>query len=222
MQIASASQQRPIWSGDEELTALSGGNILAFLSMCQLIWDLACQTKPQPEGAPDFPIKSNVQSVGILKASEYWLNKILQEFGNSGDRFKLIRFLGKKFSRQMLEDQKMSNPGHNGFSVSDAELELHPDVMELLVEASDHGNLVQLSHTTKERDRAPRTKWYLSPIFCPAMRLPFHKTKEPIYTRVEDVIDWLIQAGIRADDGRRRRFSGAPDDAPLLDLLKPE
>jgi hypothetical protein len=204
-QIASSTQQRPIWSGEDDVIGLSGGNILAFLSICQLIWDLACQTGKTADAAPEFPIRSGIQSIGILKASEYWLNKILQEFGNSGDRFKLVRHLGKEFSREMLNDRKMSYPGHNGFSVKDAELESNEPVHALLVAAGEFGNLLMLPHTTKERDRAPRTKWYLSPIYCPYFRLPFNRTKEPIYAGISEVEDWMIDAGIFKGDGKRRR-----------------
>jgi hypothetical protein len=219
-QIASSTQQRPIWSGEDDVISLSGGNILGFLSICQLIWDMACQTGKTPDTAPEFPIRAGIQSIAILKASEYWLNKILQEFGNSGDRYKLVRHLGKEFSRAMLDDRKMSYPGHNGFSLKDAELEANETVRALLVEAGEFGNLLMLPHTTKERDRAPRTKWYVSPIYCPYFRLPFNRTKEPIYAGISEVKGWMIDASILKDDGKpRRRPQKRAGDAPLFEGL---
>jgi hypothetical protein len=155
-----------------------------------------------------------------MKASEYWLNKILQEFGNSGDRFKFIRYLGQRFSREMLDDRKMSYPGHNGFSVRDTELEKNEKVSRLLLEAGEFGNLLMLPHTTKERDRAARTKWYVSPIYCPYLRLPFNRTKEPEYVRAAHVEGWMIDAGILKDDGRRRSRGSKRPETPLLDTLE--
>lgn len=217
-QIASTTQSRPIWSGEEEVLSLSGGNILAFLSICQLIWDMAVQAAGIEEDAPDFPIDRKWQTVAIHKASEYWLGKILQEFGNSGDRYKLVRQLGQQLSRDLLDDRRMSNPGHNGFSTNDAELEKLPFVQKLLEEAGEYGNLVRRAHTTKERDRAARTKWYVSPIYCPTLRLPRGMTKEPKYVRAADVETWMVEAEILPDNGRQKPRT-ATSDAPLLDIL---
>ncbi len=218
-QIASATQQRQLWSGVDDIIDIADGNILAFLAICQKIWDLAAQMDGRRDQIPRFPVSGNVQSVGILNASEDWFEKIRQEFGNSDDRFKLVRFLGQRFSRDMLDDRKMSNPGHNSFSVANADLERYPQVRRLLIEASAFGNLAMLSHTTKERDRAPRTKFYVSKIYCPSLRLPFNRIKEPVYVKASEVEGWMMEAGILKHDGRRASGRRASEDPPLFDLL---
>lgn len=220
-QIASSTQQRQLWSGVDDIIDIADGNILGFLGICQQIWDLAVQMDGRRDQTPTFPVSVNVQSVGILNASEDWFEKIRQEFGNSDDRYKLVRYLGQRFSRQMLDDRKMSNPGHNGFSIADADLEQYPAVRALLIEASAYGNLAMLDHTTKERDRAPRTKFYVSKIFCPALRLPFNRVKEPVYVKAADAEGWMMEAGIIKHDGRRVPRTRMPTEVPLLDLIEP-
>ncbi|MDU0342989.1 ORC-CDC6 family AAA ATPase [Bosea rubneri] len=217
-QIASTTQSKPIWSGETEVLELSGGNILVFLSICQIIWDMAVQSNNLSDDTPAFPIDRRWQTVAIHKASEYWVGKILQEFGNSGDRHKLIRYFGQMFSRSLLDDRRMSNPGHNGFSTKDSDLEKFSKVKCILDEAGEFGNLLRDFHTTKERDRAARTKWYLSPIYCPSLRLPHVRTKEPQYVRAVDVESWMIQADILPSDGPQKLQRRAKR-APLLDLM---
>ena len=212
-QIASTTQSKTIWSGESDVLELSGGNILVFLSTCQLIWDMSVQEND----SPNFPIERKWQSVAIHKASEYWIGKIRQEFGNSADRHKFVRFIGQALSRDLLDDRRMSNPGHNGFSTKDAELEENDLVNTLLEEAGEFGNLLKIAHTTKERDRAARTKWYLSPIYCPSLRIPHIRTKEPKYVKVSDVEDWLRGAGILA--GAPRIAKVRANETPLLDMM---
>jgi site-specific DNA-cytosine methylase len=50
--------------------------------------------------------------------------------------------------------------------------------------------------TTSRKDRSARFKWYLSPILCPYLRLPYKRIKEPFYASIKDVADWLDKAGI--------------------------
>ena len=61
VQIAGRCQQRPLWSGFCELIALSGGNILTFLSICQFIWDTQNQIGKEersPTGLSEIDPKS--------------------------------------------------------------------------------------------------------------------------------------------------------------------
>lgn len=199
IQIAGRFRQRPFWCGRDELIELSGGNILTFLSLCQFVWDAWLQIG---NGNPERKIRleeieQNVQAVGIFKASEYWFKKISQETGSSSDRLRFIRHIGDAFGASLLADRKMSNPGHNGFSVADDDLEKIADVKGFLEELSDYGNLVALRHTTKEKDRRSRRKWYLNPILCPQFKLPYKKLKEPRYVSAAEVADWMTRAGVK-------------------------
>jgi len=85
-------------------------------------------------------------------------------------------------------------PGHNGFSLAQSELEDRPLLRSFLNELSDYGNLLQFGHTTKEKDRKARTKWYPNPILCPTFRLPYKRLKEPLYVRASDVEAWISGA----------------------------
>ncbi len=198
VQIAGRCQQRPIWCGHEEIVDLSGGNILIFLGICQLIWDAWIQVELRNTDKKQrlSKIDADVQAIGVIKSSEYWLKKISQETGRSGDRLRFIRYLGNSLSRDLLADRKLSNPGHNGFSIADEELDDDPKTKAFLEELSDYGNLLVLRHTTKERDRRSRRKWYLNPILCPQFKIPYKRLKEPRYVRVADIRSWIERAGV--------------------------
>jgi len=195
-QIASRCQQRPLWSGEDDIIQLSGGNILTFLSLCQFVWDALLQVgEPRSErDALQRKVEDEIQAIGVMRASDHWLKKVSQETGRSGDRLRFVKTVGEMLSRDLLQDRKLSNPGHSGFSVAEEDLDQFPKLQLFLQELSDYGNLVQLSHTTKEKDRRSRQKWYLNPIFCPQFRLPFKRHKEPRYVRASDVNLWLLRA----------------------------
>lgn len=202
LQIAGRCAQRPFWCGRSEVIDLSGGNILIFMSICQIIWDMWLQIgSGDAEKVELKEIEPDVQAVGILQASQYWLKKISQETGCSSERLRFVRGIADKFSVSLLSNQKLSNPGHNGFSVADEDLERAPDVRDFLEELTDYGNLLMLRHTTKEKDRRSRRKWYLNPILCPQFKLPYKRLKEPRYVSAAEVADWMMQAGIRPKAG---------------------
>jgi hypothetical protein len=199
LQIAGRCAQRPFWCGRTEVIDLSGGNILIFMSICQIIWDVWLQIG---NGNPERKIRlqeiePGVQAVGVLRASEYWLKKISQETGRSGERLRFVRGIADKFGMALLSSRKLSNPGHNGFSVADEDLDRSPDVKDFLEELSDYGNLLVLKHTTKEKDRRSRRKWYLNPILCPNFKLPYKRLKEPRYVTAAEVADWMREFGIK-------------------------
>jgi hypothetical protein len=202
LQIAGRCAQRPFWCGRSEVIDLSGGNILIFMSICQIIWDMWLQIgSGDAEKVELKEIEPDIQAVGILQASQYWLKKISQETGRSSERLRFVRGIADKFSVSLLSNQKLSNPGHNGFSVADEDLERAPDVRDFLEELTDYGNLLMLRHTTKEKDRRSRRKWYLNPILCPQFKLPYKRLKEPRYVSAAEVADWMMQAGIRPKAG---------------------
>jgi len=215
--IASRCQQRPLWCGENEIMELSGGNILTFLSICQFIWDALLQVgeRRSERDALQKEVEPDIQAIGIMRASDHWLKKVAQETGRSGDRYRFIREVGELLSRELMQDRQMSNPGRNGFSVAEQELEQFPDLQSFLQELSDYGNLLQFPHTTKEKDRRSRQKWYLNPIFCPQLKLPFKRSKEPRYVRAAEVNSWLQQSH-RRGAGSIKSALPPSDELPLF------
>lgn len=216
VQIAGRCQERPIWSGKSEVIELSGGNILTFLNICQNIWDTNNQLGRRNHDTGLARIDDDLQAIGILKASGYWLRKILRETGRSGDRSRFVQLLGTLLARGLHADRKMSNPGHNGFSVPDDELAApaFAFVQNLLLEMVDYGSLVASSHTTKEKDRVPRTKFYLNPVLCPHFRIHYKRLKEPFYVHAAEVAGWMAEAKLPVPEGVRPSRSNS-DPAPL-------
>ena len=222
IQIAGRCQQRPIWCGLFELIDLSGGNILTFLSICQFIWDTHNQLgRRGATGGGVVEIDIEIQAIGIFKASEYWLTKVMQESGRSGDRFRLARQIGNALARGLYSDRKMSYPGHNGFSVAEDELERYPHVKELLEEMSDYGTLNAWPHTTKERDRRKRRKMYLNPVLCPQFKMHYQRVKEPRYVHPTEVEHWMYKAGLPMPTTYRPRTSSVREqgELPLFDNM---
>ena len=226
VQIAGRCQQRPIWAGKTEIIDLSGGNILTFLSICQFIWDTYNQVgHSEMLQRPLSQIDIDVQAIGIFKASSYWLKKITQETGRGGDRYRLAKQIGTVLMRDLYADRKMSYPGHNGFSLPDEELECATHVKTLLEEMNDYGTIVAWPHTTKEKDRRSRQKFYLSPILCPQFKMHYKRLKEPKYVQPIDVEIWMDEAGlklppsyqVRARQRKNTTSRGTTDKLSLFD-----
>jgi hypothetical protein len=198
LQLASANQQRAIYSGDEEIFDLSNGNILVFISINQHIWDqyfrFAANRTDIRSAVPS--IGRDLQSAGIFKASEHWYMKIAEETGRSAERKQFVAEISRFFRDKVVGDRKMTYPGATGFSIKESELDAFPRIRAFLEELSDYSNLLMLPHTTKDKDRAARFKWYLSPILCPYLRLPYKRVKEPYYCSIKEVASWLDSAGI--------------------------
>jgi len=195
MQLSARCAQRMSWAGDTQILALSGNNILIFISLCQYIWDTflrAEKTLPDNEKTnPVFDrIPEDAQSIGILTASKHWYNKIT-ELPGGHERKRFVDVLGTSFRRSLLDDQAMSYPGHNGFSSANDEWLAVTRVREFLKQAVNYGVLIEAVHTTKTSDRKPRTKWYLNPIYSPYFSIPETHVKEPLYVRVDKVLEWL-------------------------------
>jgi hypothetical protein len=194
-QIAGRCAQRVIWTGADDIVELSGGNILVFLSICQHIW--AAYMRVEDDRQLDLSkIDDDVQALGIFQASSHWVRKVSQETGRSGDRARFVRWLAGHFGALLMQDRALSNPGFNGFSVSIDDLEHYPNVHEFMSELADYGNLVEVPHTTKEKNRRARLKWYLNPIFCPHFRVPYKRLKEPEYIDGRSLLNWLSEAGV--------------------------
>ena len=142
----------------------------------------------------------SIQTNGIFNASEHWYKKMAEESGQSAERIRFVAEVARFLRDKIVSDRKMTYPGATGFSVRESELDSFPRIKSFLEDASDYGNLTMLGHTTKDKDRAARTKWYLSPIFCPHLRLPYKRVKEPYYTSIKEVAAWLSKAGISSVD----------------------
>lgn len=199
MQLAAGCGQRMIWAGADDILALCGGNILIFVSMCRQIWSAHIRslrdTSTEGELGP-LPVPSvnqQVQSVGIEDASLHWYRKTPEQPGGH-TRQRFLDVIARVFQRKLLDDRAMSYPGHNGFSLAVADLEADPVVRGFLRDAVDYGDLVEVPHTTKEKDRRPRFKWYLKPVLSPHYRLPAVHVKEPMYLTIDDIREWILLA----------------------------
>lgn len=219
LQIAGRRRERAVLCGEDDILGLSGGNILIFLSICQLIWDFASQASRRDDKQPEIPISREIQTVGIVRAARAWIDRIPTEYGRSDDRSRLVHKLGEKFADLLLPDRQMSNPGQNGISISVDELESRPDLKGFLVEAVDYGNLVMSEHANRS-GRARRRKFYLNPLYCPVFRIPYQRTKEPLYLPIAILEDWLSEAGIIEKIARTAKTRRLPSSTPLFDMLE--
>jgi hypothetical protein len=205
LQIAAKQRQRMVWIGKQDVIALSGGNVLVFVSLCQSIWDVWRRTSdagPDDSNVPNIP-GTYIQDEGVQLASLYWFNKIRSDpDGDSRQRF--VRLVGEMFRAALRDDSAMSYPGHNGFSIGVEELEADEEVQEFLREAAAYGVLVDRLHTTRSKGGGRRQKWYLASIYAPFFQIPVAHVKEPLYVHTHQVREWLREAGIYLADERPR------------------
>jgi hypothetical protein len=196
IQIASRNRQQLIWEGKDDIINLSGGNILAFLSLCQQIWEVWMRDSKNLYENGSLPkLDEVIQTLGILEASVKWYENISNEKGG-GDRKLFTTYLGTKFYRTLTQDLKMSYPGQNGFSLVERDLKKYTYIDGFLKEASDYGDLQERPHTTKATSGEKRIKWYLNPILSPKFKIPAIHTKEPMYISVSDFQQWMLEANI--------------------------
>jgi len=208
MQVAARSVQRLKWAGKEQILMLSAGNISIFLSICHEIWDAFLRAeRRKPREVQRDPvvdgIHPDIQAVGVRTASRYWYEKITEQ-PKGDDRQRFINILGADFRAWLLDDESMSYPGHNGFSLALDELNEHPELSRFLDEAVSYGDMYAVAHTTKERDRRPRKKWYLNPVLSDYFQIPESHAKEPKYVTVADLGGWLKRAEVA--------IAGLPND----------
>lgn len=192
LQLASLNRQQLIWSGEDDLLHLAGGNILVFLFLCQHIWDAWLRdTRTEAVVSDvilpciDFP----VQSQGIREASEEWARKV-KEGVSAKKRGQFLQTLGQLFYRTLTDDLAMSNPGSNGFSLSLEELDSTPEVRTFLQLCAEYGDLYDAPHTSKSKGEM-RRKFYLAPIFSPRFKIPYQRNKEPIYMSAYQIAAWI-------------------------------
>ncbi len=201
LQIASRNNQQPIWYGRDDILSLSGSSILVFLQLCRSIWDVWIRDTGEANDSIGMkPIEPEVQSIGIIEASNAWFEEITWERGGKARKL-FINFLGSFFYKKLVEDDAMSNPGNNGFSLDLEELERDDKLKSFLNQATDYGDLYDAPHTSKLKNKKARIKWYLNPMLSPHFKIPSIHTKEPLYTSVVQVKKWLNDAlGSESDE----------------------
>ncbi len=198
--IAARSAQRLKWYGKDHILALSAGNISTFLSICHEIWDTMLRSErrksPRERYDPErLKMNADVQAVGIQVASFYWYNKIPEQ-PKGESRQRLIKVLGPLFRSLLVNDESMSYPGRNGFSLATKDLDSAPSIKTFLAEAVDFGDLYDSAHTTKDKDREPRIKYYLNPTLSDFFQIPEAHVKEPYYAKLNDILTWLQKADV--------------------------
>jgi hypothetical protein len=199
MQLAASCQQRLVWAGESDILELSGGNILVFVSLCRHIWAAWLRARRE-EGPVTGDVASvlpridpGTQTTGVEEASRYWYEKTT-ELPEGHTRQRFINVVARMFRSRLLSDRAMRYPGHNGFSVTVNDLEKDAELRRFLEDAVDYGDLFDAPHTTKEKDRRQRTKYYLKPVLSAHYQIPVKHTKEPIYVDAAQVWQWRREA----------------------------
>ncbi|MBI4256652.1 hypothetical protein HY626_01180 [Candidatus Uhrbacteria bacterium] len=197
LQIASLSNQRKRYYGWTPLLYLSGSNISAFLLLCGEIWDVATKMDIHPLG--DEELKPIIQTEGILLASEKWRERDRNENIGGRKRYEVLGRLGPAIHDALIGDLGISNPGHSGFSLREADLwtgeeqdEKKKKLTQFLQNAVNWAIFEERPHTSKLREGASRRKWYLHPLLSPIFAIPYVRAKEPLYTNVDDVYTWIF------------------------------
>lgn len=167
-----------------------------FLHICHRVWDafLKNQSSVPIEKRINLleggEIDRDIQSSGILFASNEWFKKLPEEpGGNSRQNF--AEQLGIHLNSLMMNDLSMSYPGGNGVSLALTDyLSDREDVSQLrtfINDMVDFGVLFETEHTSKLKAGGRRKKFYLHPILCPRFQLPEARTKEPYYWKVDEL-----------------------------------
>ncbi|SEK51915.1 hypothetical protein SAMN05421666_1142 [Roseovarius nanhaiticus] len=203
--LASQSRQKSIWGGADEVLELSGGSILVFLGLNQFIWSTWLQKSGTEHSRTAIPeISVTVQSTAIMRTSHAWFDMIYQQSGRSAERARFVKQAATDLRQKLLKDDKLSYPGANGFSLTIEDLDNFPSIRGFLEQLADYGNMLMLDHTTKNVGGGQRKKFYFHPILCPSLGLPYVRTKEPHYSKVKEVADWIQKSGFEvslAHDG---------------------
>jgi hypothetical protein len=205
LQLLTRCQQRFMWWGYSDIRSLSGGNITVFLHICHRIWDgfLKNESSLGKHKRTDIlsggTISREIQSAGVLFASNEWFNKLPEEPGGNSRR-SFVEKLGTRLNNDMLQDSRMAYPGGNGISITLAEYNSDDaavsELRNFLWAAVGYGVLVQVEHSSKSKAAGRRTKFYLNPILCPRFQLPEARTKEPYYWNLHDLFELLKKAQV--------------------------
>jgi len=202
IQVSSHLNQNRCYFGLATINYLSGGNITAFLMICGHIWDVATRRGHDPF---QKVVPPQAQTEGVMKASKEWAETIRTQPAGGAKRYQFVLMLGHLISGALRADEALSNPGHSGFSLYAAQLSRDDgptkEVRRFLEDAVGFAALEERSHRSKNEAGARRLKYYLHPLLSPLLTLPFKRVKEPWYTTVETVYEWLT--ALSDSKGRR-------------------
>lgn len=207
LQLISRHQQRMLWWGEPKVLSLCGGNILRYITFCRVTWDF---WQRLTDGSNSLPGEARsivpipIQSRAILEASRKVHEALKRQPGQpAGDvRSRFLDKIAAWLRDRLIDDKAMSNPGQNGFSLRASDLEAHDGLRQLIEEAVGWGDLYEMDHTSKiKSDRAsdPRKKYYLNPALSPFYELPEAHTKEPVYAKLDDILNLARAAGAVTD-----------------------
>lgn len=217
LQIAASNAQRVRFFGKSDIVALSGENILAFVSICREIWESWGRTQAEPgQSTKDesfHPFHERRQEAGIREASAEWHKKIAASpQGNTLQR--MLDSIGDRLHRQLIKDRRMSYPGANGLSFAKHDLESDLEVKRLLHDATAEGFLLKREHTPKTLSRGDSVKWYPHPILAPYYELTVPHTKEPLYLSVAKFREWLEHDNVLVPRSDAKAETKAGADRP--------
>jgi hypothetical protein len=202
LQLISRHKQRMLWWGEPKVFSLSGSNILRFITISRITWDywqrLTDGTYLSQSKEPSI-VPPEIQSRAILEASRKVQEALKRQPGQpAGDvRGQFIDKIAGWLRNRLLNDAAMSNPGQNGFSLLVSEINKYDELRQLIEEAVGWGDLYEMDHTSKikkERESEPRKKYYLNPALSPFYGLPEAHTKEPVYAKIEEILQLAIDA----------------------------
>lgn len=195
VQIASQARQRKLYYGWQNIQYLAGGNITALIYMLGEIWDEALRNGVQPL-VEEIP--PSMQSEGIRKAAERWLARDKNEVSKGAKRHAVVQRLGDQIHSYLVADEAISNPGHTGFSVNEADLAdpKYESEREFLLTAVHWAILEERVHTSKTHTGDRRRKFFLHPLLSAAFNIPTKRVKEPLYTSMS-AVQQLIQERVR-------------------------
>lgn len=212
LQLTARCQQRFMWRGFDDIRSLSGGNITVFLHICHRIWDgfLKNESSLPVEERSDLlkggTIDRNIQSAGILFASNEWFKKLPEEPGGNA-RQSFVECLGMRLNAEMMSDLRMAYPGGNGISLPLSKFESTDEeitsLRTFIREAVGYGAFFETEHSSKSKQGGRRIKFYLNPILCPRFQIPEARTKEPYYWNMDELFALARKAAVTLSRGPR-------------------
>jgi len=216
LQIASMTNQRKYYFGWKTVLYLSGADIRAFLRICEEVWELAAKIDAK-RLVQNQVVSRDIQTEGIFEASHHWrMRDRTETYGGGSHRYSVLSSLGPAIHEYLVKDLAISNPGHSGFSVRETDLtsEEARKVVEFLGKGVNWAIFEERPHTSKNREGASRSKWFLHPILSPAFGIPLKRVKEPFYTTVDELHRWFVESQpIRFGSRKKRRHKAEESSA---------
>jgi hypothetical protein len=207
LQITGRHGQRLYWCGWDHVLNLSGSNVTFLVRLCRAVWDMwrrlhqAKGYDPVEAAKSGCAVPMQTQWLAIHDLSRRMRELFEAQPGRPGGNVRM-RFLDQVaawLGDKLMSDKALSNPGHNGFTLSRSELEQWPELRALIEEAVGWGDLYEVEHTSKSRKEKaadPRRKFYLHPILSPYYQLPQAHTKEPVYNSARELAAFAETANL--------------------------